>query len=153
MTEYLLKEGDRAPSFTLAGIDEEFTLADYPRVILYFYSKDNTAGCTKQALAFDEAYEDLTKRGYVIAGVSKDSVASHQKFAAKHNLRFHLLADTDCQVAEAYGVRRQKMMYGRQVMGTVRSAFIIEDGVIIQTLYNIKAESSAAEVSKYLTRA
>lgn len=150
MSEIRLESGNDAPSFRLDSAEGEISLADFKKVILYFYSKDNTSGCTKQAVSFNDSYEKFKSMGYEIIGVSKDTIASHKKFAEKYDLKFHLLSDPDCKVAESYGVRKEKMMYGKKVMGTVRSAFIIEDGKIVHALYNIKAESSADSVLETL---
>lgn len=150
MSDTQLKSGDDAPSFKLDSAEGEISLSDFKKIILYFYSKDNTSGCTKQAVSFNESYESFKKMKYEIIGISKDTVSSHKKFAEKYGLKFHLLSDPDCKTAEAYGIRKEKMMYGKKVMGTVRSAFIIEEGKIVSALYNIKAESSAESVLEAL---
>lgn len=152
MSEFKLKGGDDAPSFKLDSAEGEFSLSDFKNVILYFYSKDNTSGCTKQAVSFNDSYEKFKNMGYEIIGISKDTVASHRKFAEKYGLKFHLLSDQDCKVAESYGVRKEKMMYGKKVMGTVRSAFVIENGKIAHALYNIKAENSSDSVLEALQK-
>ncbi len=152
MSEIRLEAGDDAPSFKLDSAEGELSLADFKKVVLYFYSKDNTSGCTKQAVSFNDAYEKFKSMGYEIIGISKDTVASHKKFAEKYGLKFHILSDPNCGVAESYGVRKEKMMYGKKVMGTVRSAFVIEDGKVAHALYNIKAESSADSVLETLQK-
>lgn len=152
MNEIKLESGDKAPLFKLDSPEGEVSLADFKKVILYFYSKDNTLGCTKQAVSFNGSYEKFKSMGYEIIGISKDTVASHKKFAEKYDLKFHLLSDPECGVAESYGVRKEKMMYGKKVMGTVRSVFVIENGKIVHALYNIKAESSADSVLETLQK-
>lgn len=152
MSEIKLESGNDAPPFKLDSAEGELSLADFKKVVLYFYSKDNTSGCTKQAVSFNDSYGKFKSMGYEIIGISKDAVASHKKFAEKYGLKFHLLSDPDCRVAESYGVRKEKIMYGKKVMGTIRSAFVIENGKIVHALYNIKAESSADTVLEILQK-
>jgi peroxiredoxin Q/BCP len=129
-----MKIGDKAPE--VLGIDangNEVKLSDFAgrKVILYFYPKDNTPGCTAQACSLRDSYAELQAAGYEVIGVSKDSAASHTKFAQKHELPFTLIADTDKTLVEAFGVWGEKSMYGRKYMGTFRTTFIInEEGII-----------------------
>jgi peroxiredoxin Q/BCP len=143
-----LKVGDEAPEFeTVNDKGEKVKLSDYrgKRVVLYFYPKDNTSGCTAQACSFRDAYPDVEDKNAVVLGVSPDSVKSHQGFKAKHDLPFPLLVDSDHAVAEAYDVWREKSMYGRKYMGILRSHFVIdEQGKIVDAQYNVKATASAA---------
>lgn len=144
--------GDKAPE-TL-GFDEngkEIRLSDYKgkKIVLYFYPKDNTSGCTAQACSLRDGYEDLRKAGYEVIGVSVDGAASHQKFIAKHSLPFTLIADTDKKLVEEFGVWGEKKMYGRTYMGTFRTTFIInEDGVIerVITPKEIKVKDHARQI-------
>ena len=143
-----LKAGDQAPSFdTVDDAGNAVKLADLKgkRVVLYFYPKDNTPGCTQQACAFRDSYPDFGEKNAVIFGVSPDSAKSHQSFRGKFDLPFPLLIDQDHAIAEAYGVWREKSMYGRKYMGILRSHFVIgEDGKIIDAQYNVKAPQSAS---------
>ena len=119
--------------------------------MLYFYPKDNTPGCTRQACAFAGAYEEFKTLDAVVIGVSKDSTASHQKFADKHSLPFILLSDPDRRAIEAYGVWQEKKNYGKVSMGVVRSTFVIsEDGVIEKVMPKVKPDTNAAEILAYL---
>jgi peroxiredoxin Q/BCP len=142
-----LKAGDEAPSFdTVDDQGNSVKLADLKgkRVVLYFYPKDNTPGCTQQACAFRDSYTDFGEKNAVIYGVSPDSAKSHQNFRNKFELPFPLLIDQDHAIAEAYGVWREKSMYGRKYMGILRSHFVIgEDGKIVDAKYNVKAPDSA----------
>ena len=122
------------------------------KVVLYFYPKDNTPGCTRQACAFAEAYEEFKKINAVVIGVSKDSVASHQKFAEKHGLPFILLSDPELTAIQAYGVWQEKKLYGKVSMGVVRSTFVInENGMIEKAMPKVKPDTNAAEILEYLT--
>jgi thioredoxin-dependent peroxiredoxin len=142
-----LKPGDEAPSFdTVDDAGNAVKLADLKgkRVVLYFYPKDNTPGCTQQACAFRDSYPDFGEKNAVIFGVSPDSAKSHQSFRGKFDLPFPLLIDQDHAIADAYGVWREKSMYGRKYMGILRSHFVIgEDGKIVDARYNVKAPESA----------
>lgn len=126
--------GDRAPE--VLGLDEngqEVRLSQFSgqKIILYFYPKDNTSGCTAEACSFRDSYTDLQQKGFAVVGASVDSAASHQKFKAKHGLPFPLIADVNHELVEAMGVWAEKSMYGRKYMGTVRTTFIIgEDGTV-----------------------
>ena len=142
-----LKAGDQAPAFdTVDDQGNAVKLADLKgkRVVLYFYPKDNTPGCTQQACAFRDSYPDFGEKNAVVFGVSPDSAKSHQSFRGKFDLPFPLLIDQDHKIAEAYGVWREKSMYGRKYMGILRSHFVIgEDGKIVDAQYNVKAPQSA----------
>lgn len=139
----MLETGTKAPDFELPDQNGDMhKLSDYAgkKVILYFYSKDNTSGCTKQACGFSERYPQFTEKGVVILGVSKDSVASHKKFEEKYGLVFTLLADTECKVIEAYDVWKEKKNYGKVSMGVVRTTYLIdEQGIIIKSNDKVKA--------------
>jgi peroxiredoxin Q/BCP len=142
--------GDSAPDF-MAKTDSGATvkLSDYrgKRVVLYFYPKDDTPGCTTQACGFRDAYPQIEEKNAVVLGVSPDSEKSHIKFKSKFNLPFTLLVDSDHAIAEAYGVWGEKSMYGKKYMGIIRSNFVIdEQGQIVKTMYNIKPAESTAEV-------
>lgn len=132
----MLKTGAKAPDFELPDQDGVMhKLSDYSgkKVILYFYPKDNTPGCTKQACGFSERYPQFTEKGAVILGVSKDTVASHKKFAEKYGLAFPLLADPERRVIEAYDVWKEKKNYGKTAMGVVRTTYLIDEkGIIIR---------------------
>ena len=139
----MLEIGTKAPDFTLPDQNGEMhSLSDYrgKKVILYFYPKDNTAGCTKQACGFSERYPQIIEKGAVVLGVSKDSVASHKKFEEKYNLGFTLLSDTERSVIEAYDVWKEKKNYGKVSMGVVRTTYLIdENGIIIKANDKVKA--------------
>jgi peroxiredoxin Q/BCP len=145
-----LKEGDQAPAFTVeTSGGGRLSLADFQgqNVILYFYPKDDTPGCTKEACAFRDGFADFKKRGAVILGVSTDPVKSHDKFVKKFELPFPLLADTDKKIVEAYGVWGEKMFMGRRYMGTHRVTFLIgPDGRIKKIWPLVKPDEHAAEV-------
>ena len=151
----LLTPGTPAPDFTLPDQSgNPVRLSDFrgKTVVLYFYPKDNTPGCTRQACAFAAVYEAFRSRNAVVIGVSKDSAASHQRFAAKYDLPFVLLSDPERQAIEAYGVWQEKKMCGKVSMGVVRSAFVIdEQGRIEKALYKVKPDTNAAEILAYLT--
>ena len=146
----MLETGVKAPEFTLPDQDGNMvSLSDFAgkKVILYFYPKDNTPGCTKQACGFGELYPQFTEKGAVVLGVSKDSVASHRKFADKYNLPFTLLSDTELKVLEAYDVWKEKTMYGKKVMGLVRTTYLIdENGVIAKAFGKVKAAENPAQM-------
>jgi len=146
----MLETGIKAPEFTLPDQNGEMhTLSDYrgQKVILYFYPKDNTAGCTKQACGFGDRYPQITEKGAVVLGVSKDSVASHKRFEDKFSLPFTLLSDPELQVIKAYDVWKEKKNYGKVSMGVVRTTYLIdEDGVIIQALDKVKAADNPQEM-------
>jgi thioredoxin-dependent peroxiredoxin len=144
-----LKVGDLAPDFeTVNDKDETVKLSDFRgrRVVLYFYPKDNTSGCTTQACGFRDRYPAITEKNAVVLGVSPDNVKSHQKFRDKFELPFPLLVDTDHRIAEAYDTWREKSMYGRKYMGILRSHFVIdEEGRIVDAHYNVKASDGPAQ--------
>ena len=150
----MLTIGTKAPDFTLPDKDgNPVRLADYlgKKVVLYFYPKDNTPGFTRQACAFAEAYDRFRAKDVIVIGVSKDSTASHQKFAAKFDLPFILLSDPELQAIQAYGVWQEKKLYGKVSMGVVRTSYLIdEEGVIRQVLPKVKPDTNAAEVLAYL---
>lgn len=145
-----LNAGDTAPDFSLPAADgNSVNLSELKgqRVILFFYPRDNTPGCTKEACAFRDAYSDLQAKNVVVLGVSTDSAKSHAKFATKHNLPFPLLVDTDGEVGSRYGCYGPKKMYGREYMGITRSSFIIgPDGKIEKAYYKVKPEPHVADV-------
>lgn len=149
-----LEVGTKAPDFTLPNADGiSVSLADFAgkRVVLYFYPRDNTPGCTRQACAFAGAFEAFKQMDAVVIGISKDSVASHKKFAEKFNLPFILLSDPELTAIQAYGVWQEKKLYGKVSMGVVRSTFIIdENGVIEKVMPKVKPDTNAAEVLAYL---
>ena len=146
----MLKIGDLAPDFTLTDKDgDAVSLSDFrgKKVVLYFYPKDNTPGCTRQACAFAGAYAEFQKRGVEVIGVSRDSVASHVKFAEKFGLPFVLLSDPDRIAIEAYGVWQEKKMCGKVSMGVVRTTYLIdEQGVIIDVMPRVKPDTNAQEI-------
>lgn len=146
----MLKIGDKAPNFTLSDKDgKEVSLSDFlgRRVVLYFYPKDNTPGCTRQACAFAGLYSEFEKRGVTVIGISKDSVASHIKFAEKYNLPFVLLADPERKAIEGYGVWQEKKMCGKVGMGVVRTTFIIDEGgKIAKIMEKVKPDTNAQEI-------
>ncbi|MCF8019396.1 MAG: thioredoxin-dependent thiol peroxidase [Vallitaleaceae bacterium] len=146
----MLEIGMKAPEFTLPNQDgKEVSLADYrgKKVILYFYPKDDTPGCTSQACGFTQLYPDIKEKGAEIIGISKDSVKSHKKFAEKYNLTFTLLADTETKVVEAYDVWKEKSMFGKKYMGIVRTTYLIdEEGVIIKVFDQVNAAKNPEEM-------
>ena len=150
----MLEAGTKAPEFTLPDKDgNPVSLSDFlgKKVVLYFYPKDNTPGCTRQACAFAAAYEGFKAKNVAVIGISKDSVTSHQKFAAKHDLPFVLLSDPELQAIQAYDVWKEKKLYGKVSMGVVRSTYIIdEQGVIARVMPKVKPDTNAAEILEYL---
>jgi peroxiredoxin Q/BCP len=142
-----LEAGDTAPDFeTTDDSGNKVSLRDLrgKRVVLYFYPKDNTTGCTAQACGFRDSYPQIEERNAVVLGVSPDSVKSHQNFKTKYSLPFPLLLDPDHKIAELYDVWREKSMYGRKYMGILRSHFVIdEQGKVVEAQYNVKAPESA----------
>ena len=144
----------KAPDFTLPDKDgNPVALRDFlgKKVVLYFYPKDNTSGCSKQACAFASAFNQFEERGIVVIGVSKDSVKSHANFAAKYELPFILLSDPELQAIESYGVWQEKKMCGKVSMGVVRTTFIIdENGNIEKVMPKVKPDTNAAEILEYL---
>ena len=150
----MLEIGMKAPEFTLSDKDgNTVSLSGYlgRKVVVYFYAKDNTPGCTRQACAFAAAYEAFRSRDVVVIGISKDSAQSHLKFAQKHDLPFILLSDPELQAIQAYGVWQEKKLYGKVSMGVVRSTFIIDEhGKIEKVMPKVKPDTNAAEILQYL---
>ena len=150
----MLETGMKAPEFTLPDKDgNPVSLKDFlgKKVVLYFYPRDNTPGCTRQACAFAAAYEGFKAKDVVVIGISKDSVASHLKFAQKYDLPFILLSDPELQAIEAYGVWQEKKLYGKVSMGVVRTTFIIdEQGNIEKVMPKVKPDTNATEILAYL---
>ena len=150
----MLETGTKAPQFTLTDQNgNSVSLSDFSgkRVVLYFYPKDSTPGCTRQACAFAENFAAFQAKNAVVIGVSKDSVASHQKFAGKYGLPFILLSDPELQAIQAYGVWREKKLYGKVSMGVVRSTYLIdEQGVIEKVMPKVKPDTNAGELLAYL---
>lgn len=148
----MLEAGTKAPEFKLLNQEgKEVSLADYKgkKVILYFYSKDNTAGCTKQACSFAELYPDFREKNAEVIGISKDTVESHRKFAEKYGLPFTILADPDRVAIEAYDVWKEKNMYGKKVMGVVRTTYLIdENGIIEKAFTKVKAANNAKQMAQ-----
>ena len=150
----MLKTGMKAPDFNL--LDENgntVRLSDFQgkKVVLYFYPKDNTPGCTRQACAFAASYEQFKAQDIAVIGISKDSVASHQKFAQKYDLPFILLSDPELQAIQAYDVWQEKKLYGKVSMGVVRTTYIIdEQGIIEKVMPKVKPDTNAAEILAYL---
>ena len=150
----MLETGMKAPEFTLPDKDgNPVSLSAFwgKRIVLYFYPRDNTPGCTRQACAFAAAYEGFRDRDVVVIGISKDSTASHRKFAEKYGLPFILLSDPELQAIQAYGVWQEKKLYGKVSMGVVRTTFLIgADGTIEKVMPRVKPDTNAAEILQYL---
>ena len=150
----MLEVHQPAPDFTLSDSDgNSVSLSDFrgKKVVLYFYPRDNTPGCTRQACAFAGAYERFRANDVAVIGISKDSTASHRKFADKYNLPFILLSDPELQAIQAFGVWQEKKNYGKVSMGVVRSTFIIdEEGKIEKVMPRVKPDTNAAEILEYL---
>lgn len=146
----MLEIGMKAPSFELPDQNGDIhTLEEYrgKKVILYFYPKDNTAGCTKQACGFGELYPQFMEKGAVVIGISKDSVASHKKFETKYSLPFTLLSDTELEAIRLYDVWKEKKNYGKVSMGVVRTTYLIdEEGTIIRAVGKVKAADNPAQM-------
>lgn len=151
----MLNVGTNAPDFTLLDITgKPVSLSGFlgKKVVLYFYPKDNTPGCTRQACAFAASYEQFKSQDVAVIGISKDSVASHLKFAQKHGLPFILLSDPELQAIQAYDVWKEKKLYGKVSMGVVRTTYIIdEQGVIEKVMPKVKPDTNAADILAYLT--
>lgn len=149
-----LVEGMKAPDFTLPDSQLiEVTLSDFmgKNIILYFYPKDNTKGCTLEAVNFKENYKEIRKTDTVILGISKDSTKSHQSFINKYSLPFTLLSDTEGNVCNLYGVWKEKNMYGRKYMGIERTTFLInKEGTIMKIFNKVKVKGHVEEIMKYL---
>ncbi|MGP1475481.1 MAG: thioredoxin-dependent thiol peroxidase [Treponema sp.] len=146
----MLEIGTKAPDFTLPDQNGTMhSLSEFKgkKVILYFYPKDNTSGCTKQACAFGELYPQFTEKGTTVIGISKDSVASHKKFESNYSLPFTLLSDTELTAIKAYDVWKEKTMYGKKYMGIERSTYLIdENGFIIKAFAKVKAPENPAQM-------
>ena len=150
----MLEVGMKAPEFTLNDKDgNPVNLSDFlgRKVVVYFYPKDNTPGCTRQACAFARLYEEFQALNAVVVGVSKDSVASHDKFAQKYGLPFVLLSDPELLAIQAYGVWQEKKLYGKTSMGVVRTTYLLdEQGVIQKVMPKVKPDQNAGEVLAFL---
>ena len=146
----MLEKGMKAPDFALQDQHgNTVTLSDFrgTKVVLYFYPKDNTPGCTRQACAFAGLYREFEKKGVKVVGVSKDSVSSHVKFAEKYGLPFTLLSDPELEAIQAYGVWQEKKLYGKVSMGVVRTTFIIdENGIIEKVMPKVKPDTNASAI-------
>ena len=146
----MLETGTKAPDFSLPDQNgSTVRLSDFQgkKVVLYFYSKDNTPGCTRQACAFAASYEQFKTQNVIVIGISKDTVASHLKFSQKHDLPFILLSDPELQAIQAYGVWQEKKLYGKVSMGVVRTTYIInEQGIIEKVMPKVKPDTNAAEI-------
>ena len=153
----MLKEGTKAPAYTLPyESGNPVSLSDFTgkKVVVYFYPKDNTPGCTRQACAFAAAYEDFKKIDVAVIGISKDSQRSHTNFIKKYELPFILLSDPEREAIEAYDVWKEKKMYGKTSMGVVRTTYIInEEGIIEKVFEKAKPDTNAAEILEYLAQA
>lgn len=153
----MLETGTKAPDFTLNDKNgNAVSLTDFAgkKVVLYFYPKDSTPGCTRQACAFAAAYEEFKTLGAVVIGISKDSEASHRRFAEKNGLPFILLSDPELKAIQAYGVWQEKKNYGKVSMGVVRSTFIIDEkGLIEKVMPKVRPDTNAAEILDYLKNA
>ena len=148
-------EGKKAPDFTLEGSDgNQHSLKQYAgkTVVIYFYPRDNTPGCTREACGFRDNYKDLTGKGIVVLGVSKDNIAAHRKFVTNYSLPFVLLSDPDCSMMQAYEAFGEKAMYGKKTFGTIRSTVIVgPDGVVRKQWPKVaKAEQHPDQVLEYL---
>ena len=150
----MLELGIKAPEFKLQDKDGNLVnLSDFKnkKVVLYFYPRDNTPGCTKQACSFRDNYENFKSKDVVVIGVSKDSVKSHTNFAQKHDLPFILLSDPELEAIKAYDVWQEKKLYGKISMGVVRTTYIIDENGIIEKVYNkVKTDKNAGEILEYL---
>ncbi len=150
----MLNIGDKAPNFTLPDKDgNQVSLSDFlgKKVVLYFYPKDNTQGCTKQACGFSENIEEFENNNTVVIGISKDSQKSHKNFIEKQNLKITLLSDIERQVIEAYGVWQEKKMYGKVSMGVVRTTFVIDEQGNIEKIFDkVKAAQNPQETLNYI---
>ena len=146
----MLEKGTKAPEFSLPDENGEIrNLSDYKgkKLILYFYPRDNTPGCTKQACGFADLYPQFSEKGVEIVGISKDSVASHKKFKEKYSLPFTILSDTELKTIQAYDVWKEKKLYGKTSMGIVRTTYLIdENGVIIKAMDKVKAAENPEEM-------
>ncbi|MDO4788114.1 MAG: thioredoxin-dependent thiol peroxidase [Johnsonella sp.] len=150
----MLEIGSKAPEFSLPDQNNHMvSLSDFrgKKVILYFYPKDDTPGCTAQACNFTERFPQIAEKGAVVLGISKDSVESHRKFHAKYGLSFPLLSDPELKVLQAYDAWKEKKLYGKSFLGVIRCTYLIdEEGVIIKTIAKAKAKENADQMLKYL---
>ena len=150
----MLETGMKAPDFALKDQNDTLVqLSDYlgKKVVLYFYSRDNTPGCTRQACAFAASYDRFRKQNVVVIGISKDSVASHEKFAKKHDLPFVLLSDPELQAIQAYDVWVEKKLYGKVSMGVARTTYVIDEtGHIEKVMPKVKPDTNAGDILTYL---
>lgn len=150
----MLSENTKAPDFTLSDKDgKAYSLSDFAgkKLVLYFYPRDNTPGCTRQACAFAAAYNDFRTMDVQVVGISKDSAASHAKFAEKYDLPFILLSDPELSAIKAYDVWQEKKNYGKVSMGVVRTTYVIdENGIIIKAMPKVKPDTNAAEIISFL---
>lgn len=145
----MLKEGDAAPDFkVLTDTGEEFNLADHrkEKIVLYFYPRADTPGCTIESCSFRDSVRKFTKKGVTVLGVSPDTAKAQARFKEKFDLNFTLLADAEKEIAGKYGVMKEKNMYGRKVMGVARTTFVIENGKIAKIFHNVKPEGHAEQV-------
>lgn len=153
----MLRIGMKAPEFTLCDQNgKTVSLSDFlgKKVVLYFYPRDNTPGCTRQACAFSAVYDGFRKKDVAVIGISKDSVASHLKFATKYDLPFILLSDPELKAIEPYGVWQEKKLYGKVSMGVVRTTYVIdEQGMIEKIMPKVKPDTNADEILAYLSTA
>ncbi|WP_027628206.1 thioredoxin-dependent thiol peroxidase [Ruminiclostridium cellobioparum] len=152
----MLKAGEKAVNFVLKTTDDkEVSLSDFKgkKIVLYFYPKDDTPGCTKEACGFRDVYDYILEAGAVVVGISPDGEKSHDKFRNKYNLPFYLLSDEDHKVSEAYGAWGERKMYGKTYMGIIRSTFIIDEEMVIQKVFQkVSPEGHAEEVLDLLTK-
>ncbi|HBF0311521.1 TPA: thioredoxin-dependent thiol peroxidase [Clostridioides difficile] len=152
----MLSIGTKAPEFTLEDKDgNKVSMSDFKgkKVVVYFYPKDNTPGCTRQACAFRNAYDGFKKEDIQVIGISKDSIKSHQKFAEKHELPFILLSDPDLVAIKAFDIWKEKKMYGKTALGVVRATYIIdENGIIEKVFEKAKPDTNAQEILEYLEK-
>ena len=152
----MLQIGTKAPNFTLTNENgEQISLSNYlgQKVVVYFYPKDNTPGCTKQACAFRDAYDGFREQNIIVIGISKDSEKSHANFIQKHNLNFILLSDPNLEAIQAYDVWKEKKLYGKVSMGVVRSTYIINaEGFIEYVFEKAKPDTNAYEILEYLKK-
>jgi peroxiredoxin Q/BCP len=150
----MLKEGDKAPAFSLTDENgDTVSLSDFAgkKVVVYFYPKDDTPGCTKEACSFRDNYDEILQKGAVVIGISADDQKSHGKFKSKYDLPFYLLSDPEKETIEAFGAWGEKSMYGKKYMGIMRSTFVIgEDGTIIKAWPKVKPADHAQEVLEVL---
>lgn len=150
----MIKAGDKAPDFSLTDKNGNVVnLSDFKgkKVVLYFYPRDNTPGCTRQACGFSDHYAEFQKKNVQVIGISRDSVASHQKFAEKYNLTFVLLSDPELEAIKAYDVWQEKKLYGKISFGVVRTTFIIdENGFIERIMPKVKPDTNAAEILEFI---